>query len=214
MYLQIVIGEKKPVYYKLHKNEVLIGSLLVCDITVHESSISKRHLKLFIENSHWQIIDNGSTNGTFIYEERIVPGKRIDFSDELEIRLGGNVFLKKVKDIGNAEFIDVKEKPPTEVKATVAEKTTVLSLDDFKAAEALAKKKKDQALAEKRRIANLKKRKDQLLMIRTIFIVVALFSIAYYVNKNFKFFGTKPKSVPTKALENFTNKNSNIDKIE
>jgi len=214
MYLQMIIGDKDPVYYKLHKSEVLLGSLLICDITVHEPSVSKRHLKIFIENSKWQIIDNGSTNGTFIDEERLVPGKRVDFPDDLEIRLGGQVFLKIVKDIGNAEFIEVKDKPPAEVKSTIAEKTTVLSLDDFKVAESLARKKKEQALLEKRRLAKLKKRKDQLFMLKTVVIAVVLFGLVYYINKNFTFFDNKTNQSPVKALEKFSNKNSTIDKIE
>jgi pSer/pThr/pTyr-binding forkhead associated (FHA) protein len=188
MYLQVVISDRKPVYYKLSKSEIVLGVMPAADIIVSEASVSKKHLKLFVQDNALFIVDQGSTNGTYVESERLVPGKRVEFKEDVEVRLGTEVFLKRVKEVGKAPVFNVLEKtvPPSQQASSTTEKTTVLSLEDFRAAEALAKEKKKEEFAEKRKKENQRKVKEKRSMTRSLIFFLLIVVIGVYINKNYK----------------------------
>ncbi len=216
MYLQVVIGDRKPVYYKLSKSEIVLGVMPASDIVVSEVSISKKHLKLFVQDNDLFIMDQGSTNGTYVESERLVPGKRVEVKEGVEVRLGTEVFLKRVKEVGKAPVLNVVEKntlTPPQVNST--EKTTVLSLEDFRAAEALAKEKKKLEVAEKRKKENLRKGKEKKTMIRSLMLMLLIVVIGVYINKNYKINkeGAKNSTI-TKAARALADQEKKLINIE
>ncbi len=87
--LTIFNGIDKGKTFKVHKDEtVLIGrkadfstgdltsfTILLDNSYTAVSSVGKPHLKLFYKDGNWCVVDGGSTNGTFIGNNEIMPKK-------------------------------------------------------------------------------------------------------------------------------------------
>ena len=75
---------------RLLSDGLKIGRNEACDIVVNDSSASREHAVFRTDGSAWYVVDNDSTNGTFLNGEKILVGiKRvIDNGDTLRI---GNV---------------------------------------------------------------------------------------------------------------------------
>jgi hypothetical protein len=67
------------------KGRVVVGSAPGCDVLINDSSISGRHAELVSGNSGFSITDLGSTNGTFVNDERV---SSTDLVDNDNVRLG------------------------------------------------------------------------------------------------------------------------------
>lgn len=106
--LTVFNGADKGKTFKVRKDEtVLIGrkanfsqgdlasfSILLDNSYETVSSISKPHLKLFYKNDAWYIIDEASSNGTFIGDIEVQKGKAT--------KLKSNTFLKLSRGNGGA----------------------------------------------------------------------------------------------------------------
>ncbi|WP_407375879.1 FHA domain-containing protein [Methanobrevibacter sp.] len=106
--LTVFNGADKGKTFKIKKDEtVLIGrradfsegdlasfSILLDNSYETVSSVSKPHLKLFFKNDDWYIIDEASSNGTFIGDIEVQKGKAT--------KLKANSFLKLSKGNGGA----------------------------------------------------------------------------------------------------------------
>ena len=87
--LTIFNGADKGKTFKVHKDEtVLIGrkadfsagdlasfTILLDNSYTAVSNVGKPHLKLFYKDDSWCVVDGGSTNGTFIGNNEIMPKK-------------------------------------------------------------------------------------------------------------------------------------------
>jgi pSer/pThr/pTyr-binding forkhead associated (FHA) protein len=65
--------------------ETTIGRLPECDVTLQDSSVSRRHAKITRNGHGWTITDLGSTNGVKVNGERVVTA---DLHDGDRIELG------------------------------------------------------------------------------------------------------------------------------
>lgn len=106
--LTIFNGADKGKTFKVHKDEtVLIGrkanfnandlasfTILLDNSYSTVSNVSKPHLKLFFKNDGWYILDEGSSNGTYIADRKVSNG--------IETKLKANSFLKLSKGNGGA----------------------------------------------------------------------------------------------------------------
>ena len=106
--LTIFNGEDKGKTFKVHKNEtVLIGrkanfnandlasfTILLDNSYSTVSNVGKPHLKLYYKGDGWYILDEGSSNGTYIADRKVPTG--------IETRLKANSFLKLSKGNGGA----------------------------------------------------------------------------------------------------------------
>ena len=79
------IGRKYP----LNQGSTLVGRDPGLDITVQEESVSRRHAELIYDGSSLQVMDLGSTNGTFIND---LPVKNKTASHGDLIRFGNIIF--------------------------------------------------------------------------------------------------------------------------
>lgn len=106
--LTIFNGVDKGKTFKVHKDEtILIGrkgnfnqedlasfTILLDNSYSTVSSISKPHLKLFYKDDGWYILDESSSNGTYILDKEIQKGKAT--------KLNGSSFLKLSRGKGGA----------------------------------------------------------------------------------------------------------------
>ncbi len=132
MRLEVLADSKGAVIYVLNRPEIYIGSTENNDIVISSAEISKKHLKIIVtDDQKCFVIDQGSTNGSFINDERLVPGKREEFKIFSSMRLGDKVLLTLLdKDKGELPELPLRDQFVEENKFVIADedKTRVISL--------------------------------------------------------------------------------------
>jgi len=58
------------------------------DIALSDEAVSRRHIEILEKEGHFQIRDLGSTNGTVLDDDRILPGRLYDLKHNCKIGLG------------------------------------------------------------------------------------------------------------------------------
>jgi len=78
--------------YKLDKSEVVLGRSADCQFQVDDDGISRKHAKVSLgTDNQFQVVDLGSTNGTFLNGVRIEAAA---LQDGDKIQIGSNTVLK------------------------------------------------------------------------------------------------------------------------
>lgn len=180
MYIKVAVSGNNPVIYRLSRAEVLIGSAPTCHIIIPHPSISKKHVKIIRDEATWYAVDQGSTNGTHLDEEQLVPGKRMDLTTEGELRLGDKVFLSLVEIAQDALELNNPAEQTEAIQKTVSsdqDKTRVISLDDLKKAKATVVKNKQRevkkAKIQEKKVKQKESKKFSNLIMITAFVVFA-----------------------------------------
>jgi pSer/pThr/pTyr-binding forkhead associated (FHA) protein len=137
MRLEVLIENEDPVVYPLGNQKITIGSSDNCEIVLSTEGVSRKHLSITSEGDNFFVVDLGSSNGSFINEERLIPGKRAEFTSFFPVRLGQNVLLSLLSD-EEAESEGLLEVPlsfkekPVEAQADVArDQTRIINLNDL-----------------------------------------------------------------------------------
>ncbi len=90
--LFVIAGSLAGQMFHLHKHRVTIGRNHQCDIILRDNDISRKHLLLeTFANSQVLLIDNNSTNGTFVNGRR---EQRCFLQDGDRIQLGSSTILR------------------------------------------------------------------------------------------------------------------------
>jgi len=71
---------------------ILIGRTADSDVTIPEYTISQRHCAVRVTPSHSTVEDMGSTNGTYVNGERLVPRERAEIANGDSVMIGRFVF--------------------------------------------------------------------------------------------------------------------------
>lgn len=198
MRIEILIdGSDTPQIFPINKPVLVLGSGETCDVIVSGHNISRRHAQIVTEGDSYFVIDLGSTNGTYINEERLVPGRRVEFTSFFPVRLGEHVLISLLSDeesldaAGTDPGIDLNRiLPPTPAPGRGHDESTrVISLADLKRAKtsdlqarrdeirkksAPAKAKKIPAKKSKREQENSKFKQT------VILVILVVGGIAYY----------------------------------
>ncbi|WP_062070586.1 FHA domain-containing protein FhaB/FipA [Demequina sediminicola] len=85
-HLAVISGPLKGTTIPLGTAPILIGRSPTCTLVIDDDYCSAKHCRIFPENDEWRIEDLGSTNGTFLDNQRVsdpMPFKRGD-----SVRLG------------------------------------------------------------------------------------------------------------------------------
>lgn len=178
MFLKVETEGSETVFYRLSKHEIYAGSALSNHLVISDKTVSKRHLKLMFEGEQWFVVDQGSTNGSYLDGEQLVPGKKFEFSPEGPVLLGANVTFTLVTEADNPrELKDLPSDNPAMSSAQASiqsdsDRTRVITLDDLRNAKAIAEKKRKRELAEK--YAKIKKRRLEDLNLVGKYLVIAL----------------------------------------
>jgi pSer/pThr/pTyr-binding forkhead associated (FHA) protein len=77
--------------YPLEAPEIIIGRDASNVIAINDAEVSRKHAKLSLQNSVYEIQDLGSTNGTFINGQRITGSQELKPGDT--VTLGENIVL-------------------------------------------------------------------------------------------------------------------------
>lgn len=88
-----LIRKKDGSFYRIEGNRAVIGSDPAANISIYgNGAISRSHAVLTFENGNYYIEDNGSKNGSFIDENRLLPGSKRQLSEGMVIRLANEDF--------------------------------------------------------------------------------------------------------------------------
>lgn len=138
MRLEVLVQDHEAEVYPLSKAEVLIGSGTLCDVNIGSRGISRKHVKITCEGQDkFYITDLGSTNGTFINEERLAPGRKTEFTSFFPVRLGDNVLLSLLSDLEGQDIKIAQARAAANELTHVIKPhvpTKVLGLSDLKKA--------------------------------------------------------------------------------
>ncbi len=94
-YLLLLNGPAPGRLLALEDREVRVGRAPSNTYELPDDSVSRFHAAIVIdEQDHATLIDTGSTNGTYLNEQRIEPNRPEQLRDGDRIRLGGNLRLK------------------------------------------------------------------------------------------------------------------------
>lgn len=81
-----------------NKQVVYVGKDASCDLVLNsKATISRRHATFFFERNMWFLMDNASTNGTWLNGARIEPGKKYQLTtnDQITFALAEKVVFDK-----------------------------------------------------------------------------------------------------------------------
>lgn len=183
MRLEVIADNRGAVIYVLNRPEIYIGSTENNDIVIPAQEVSKKHLKLIItEDEKCFVIDQGSTNGTFLNDERIIPGRREEFRINTSLRLGDQVLLTLLgKDKGDVPELPLREQFVEEKKITIADedKTRVISLKTLQKTKTEKVRKKRLKKLEKEKKKKNQVRKDKATINRALMSAMVVFGIGY-----------------------------------
>jgi signal transduction histidine kinase/ActR/RegA family two-component response regulator len=100
--LRILSGPKKGKIYPLDREEHFLGRSPDNDIQIQDKSVSRKHLKILRRDDKWFLVDLNSTNGTFIYNKPIEPGREVGVQERTPIAVGSVVIC-----IGEPSHCDI-----------------------------------------------------------------------------------------------------------
>jgi hypothetical protein len=192
MRIEILVDNEDPQIFPLNKPKMVIGSHESCDIILQTDGVSRKHLIVVSEDDSYFAIDQGSTNGSYINEERLVPGRKVEFTSFFPLRLGDNVLVtllsdEDANDLGFTEPVDRQD--PTSPKidtSSFSDATRTISLKDLQSAKTdkLQKKRHETVVKRKQNIVIpvAKKREDKSRMFWVKVFCVALVGAATYYN--------------------------------
>lgn len=90
--LVLRVGPSPGKVFPIMKNEITIGRDINNDIVINDSEISRRHCRLVISGESYMIEDLGSTNGTWMNDQRLTGSHQLVSGEKF--RLGDNVVLE------------------------------------------------------------------------------------------------------------------------
>ncbi len=173
MKIEVLIGSGRPKIYSITNPVTILGSDPRCDIVVQNKFVSRKHLQIIKTENHFQVMDLGSSNGTYLNEEKILPNVKNEFSLYSPFRLGKEVLISLVE-----ESEDEKEENNL---ATSHDETKILTAK-------ILSKIKTQKLIKRRDKLRLKtpSKVDPLKILAIIIIVMAVCYEYYSHEKKIK----------------------------
>ena len=80
--------------YILNEDEIMVGRTLNNSFVIEHPSVSKRHARVIAQNDEYDLVDLGSSNGTFVNGKRI---KETRLEDGCEVRFGRAHFVYRAQ---------------------------------------------------------------------------------------------------------------------
>ncbi|MEJ2725179.1 MAG: GGDEF domain-containing protein [Deltaproteobacteria bacterium] len=91
--LVIILGKPLGKRFPLNSKNQVIGRASECDISIIDRSLSRSHAEIFkSEKGRYYIKDCGSTNGTYLNDRKVIPGKALAIKNGDFLKLGNMIF--------------------------------------------------------------------------------------------------------------------------
>jgi serine/threonine protein kinase len=86
--LVITEGDHTPHSHKLNQFTLVLGRAHDCDVVLNGDNVSRYHARLEWNGRSWQLTDLGSTNGTYLDNNPLIPEKPVNWSPTQTVKLG------------------------------------------------------------------------------------------------------------------------------
>ena len=186
MRIEILVDNGEPKIYPLDRPKIVVGSHESCDIVIDHASVSRKHLVIVGRDEKYFVADQGSMNGSYINEHRLVPGSSTEFTSFFPVRLGDNVLVTLLSDEDAGELgPDSDYNTPNSSGAPIEnESTKMISLKDLhKSSTSELVKQRTTSVAKRKN--NLKKvapdsKKPLNSKVIILFVVIMFSGAAYF----------------------------------
>lgn len=84
-HLAVTSGPLKGTTIPLGSAPVLIGRAATCTVVIEDDYCSSRHCRVYPEGGQWMVEDLGSTNGTFLENQRVDDPVPFHLGDKLSL---------------------------------------------------------------------------------------------------------------------------------
>ncbi len=84
-WLEIVTDDGERVTHVLREREVVVGRHPTCDIVLRDTTISRRHARVYCDGPDFYVEDLGSQHGTQVNEDRLTKSWKLVDQDEIHI---------------------------------------------------------------------------------------------------------------------------------
>jgi serine/threonine protein kinase len=85
---KIECAEGRPKSVELSQEPAIIGRLPSCDLMIADPGVSKRHCSIHWDGTRLQVQDLGSSNGTWLGDERLEPKRLYPWPEGVELKIG------------------------------------------------------------------------------------------------------------------------------
>lgn len=83
-----ISGQRSPRSIDIGKNSCVLGRGKECDIEINEDLISRKHIKISMEDNTLYVEEMGSSNGSWLNSQKLVVGKKTAYKNGDVIYLG------------------------------------------------------------------------------------------------------------------------------
>lgn len=131
--LQIYLPDGAQPVHDLSEDKTTLGRLADNTIPIDDASVSSHHAEIVFEHEAWHLHDLGSTNGTFVNDEKVTD-VILRHGDEIRFGAIGTVFNSEEKDAEQplpastsaaAEVAHQSTRPASFVSASPAPKNVI-----------------------------------------------------------------------------------------
>lgn len=84
IHFDITMGDGSESAFRFRQGEILVGRSTQCDISLADESLSANHARMAHHHGQWWLEDTGSTNGTFLNNDRVTVPTVIISGDEIK----------------------------------------------------------------------------------------------------------------------------------
>ncbi len=125
--LVVISGRPLGKSFYLQKETMVLGRDLTADISIGETAISRRHTEFAVVADGIQVKDLGSTNGTFVNDQKLEGGRLLKDGDLVRC---GNTILKFLKEgqIENVHYGKMYEAATTDGMTGALNKKAIVEL--------------------------------------------------------------------------------------
>jgi hypothetical protein len=74
--------------HKSHEDQVTLGRSASCDLTINDGTLSQSHLVFMYDAKGWTVRDTGSTNGSWINGQKLLPGEPAPLANGSRLQAG------------------------------------------------------------------------------------------------------------------------------
>ena len=92
--LTLLLGRRTMQVYDFKQESIVVGREDGADVVIDNPSVSRRHAEIRLGDSGWEVVDLGSSNGTFIRGTKIEGPQSIGLGDEIGLGKFSIVFGK------------------------------------------------------------------------------------------------------------------------
>lgn len=192
MYIKVECDLIETAVYQFDGTELFIGSSPANNLVLNFPSISKFHLKIFSEEGRYFASDMGSTNGSYLVDQKLKRDKKVELLGGESIRLGDMVHVTLLDEAEGAlalppadlEVIKAETSPSTAAAPKAEdEKTRVVSLTALEKAKIVSAKKRQEELKKKKVQEAKRKKEESKSTSKVLMIGLAVIALGWVGNK-------------------------------